>query len=72
MLVNRTQRWKKFLELAIQESFYRRKSSFMHVDKHHVLQQLYSVSVDFQQLEGSISSIKEDLTESFHLERRRI
>ena len=44
----------------------------MHVDKHHVLQQLYSVSVDFQQFEGSISSIKEDLTESFHLERRRI
>ena len=32
----------------------------MHVDKHHVLQQLYSVSVDFQRFEGSISSIKED------------
>ena len=44
----------------------------MHVDEHHVLQQLYSVSVDFHQFEGSISSIKEDLTESFHLERRRI
>ena len=29
-------------------------------------------TVDFQQFEGSISSIKEDLTESFHLERRRI
>ena len=72
MLDNRTQRRKKFLELAIQGSFYRRKSSSMHVDKHQVLQQLYSVSVDFQQLEGSISSIKEDLTESFHLERRRI
>ena len=39
----------------------------MHVDKHHVPQQLYSVSVDFQQCEGSISSVKEDLTESFHL-----
>ena len=72
MIDNRTQRMKKFLELAIQGSFYRRKSSSMHVDKHHVLQQLYSVSVDFQQLEGGISSIKEDLTESFHLERRRI
>ena len=44
----------------------------MRVDKHHVPQQLCSVSVDFQQFEGSISSIKEDLTESFHLERRRI
>ena len=44
----------------------------MHVDKHHVLQQLYSVSVNFQQCEGSISLIEEDLTESFHLERRRI
>ena len=63
MLVNRTQRRKKFLELSIQGSFYRMKSSLMHVDKHHVLRQLYSVSVDFQQLGGSISSIKEDLTE---------
>ena len=44
----------------------------MHVDKHHVQEQLYSVSVDFQQFESSFSSIKEDLTESFHLERRRI
>ena len=43
----------------------------MHGDKHHVLQQLYSVSVDFQHFEGSISSIKEDLTESFHLERKK-
>ena len=43
----------------------------MHVDKHHVLRQLYSVSVDFQQFEDSFSSIKEDLTESFHVERRR-
>ena len=44
----------------------------MHVDKHHVLRQLYSVSVDFQQFEGSFSSIKEDLTEWFHVERRLI
>ena len=45
----------------------------MHVDKHHVLRQLYYVSVDFQQFEDSFSSIKEDLlTESFHVERRRI
>ena len=44
----------------------------MHVDKHHVLQQLYLVSVDFQQFEDSFSSIKEGLTESFHVERRRI
>ena len=29
----------------------------MHVDKDHVLQQLYSVSVDFQQFEGSISRL---------------
>ena len=36
----------------------------MHADKHHLLQQLYSVSVDFQQFEDSISLIKEDLTES--------
>ena len=44
----------------------------MHVDKHHVLQQLYSVSVDFQQFEDSFSSIKEGLTEPFHVERRRV
>ena len=44
----------------------------MHVDKHHVVQQLYSVTVDFQQFEDSIPLIKEDLTESFHRERRRI
>ena len=72
MLVNRTQRREKFLELGDLGSFYRRKSSLMYVDKLHLLQQLYSVSVDFQQFEGSISSIKEDLTESFHLERRHI
>ena len=30
------------------------------------------MSVDFQQFEGSISAIKEDLTESFRLERRYI
>ena len=73
MLVNRTQHRKKFLELAIRlGSFYRRKSSLMHVDKHHVLRQLYSVPVDFQQFEDSFFSIKEDLTESFRVERRRI
>ena len=73
MLINGTRRRKKFLELAIcMGSFYRRKYGLMHVDKHHVLQQLYSVSVDFQQFEGSISLIKEHLTESFHPERRRI
>ena len=44
----------------------------MHVDKHHVLQQLYSVPVDFQQFEDSFLPIKEDLTESFRVERRRI
>ena len=74
MLVNRTRRRKKFLELAIWEVFYRRKRGLMNVDKQHVLQQLCSVSVDFQQFEGSTVYflIKEDLTESFHLERRRI
>ena len=40
----------------------------MHVDKHHVLQKLYSVWVDFQQFEDSFSSIKESLTASFHVE----
>ena len=69
MLVNRTRRRKKFLELAIWEVFYGRKRSLMNVDKQHVMQQLCSVSVDFQQY----FLIKEDLTESFfHLERRRI
>ena len=77
MLVNRARRRKKFLQLAIWEVFTEGKvvHIYVHVDKHHllqVLQQLYSVSVHFQQFEGNISSIKEDLTESFHLERRRI
>ena len=58
MLVNRTRRRKKFLELAIWEVFYRRKRGLMNVDKQHVLQQLCSVSVDFQQLEVSISLLK--------------
>ena len=58
MLVNRTRRRKKFLELAIWEVFYRRKRSLMNVDKQHILQQLCSVSMDFQQLEGSISLLK--------------
>ena len=56
--VNRTRRRKKFLELAIWEVFYRRKRGLMNVDKQHILQQLCSVSVDFQQLEGSISLLK--------------
>ena len=76
MLVNRTQRRKKFLVSRARHlgSFYRGKSSLMHVVKHHVLRQLYSVSVDFQQFEDSFSScsIKEDLTESFHVKRRRL
>ena len=59
MLVNRTRRRKKFLKLAIWEVFYRRKRGLMNVDKQHVLQQLCSVSVDFQQFEGSISLLKE-------------
>ena len=54
MLVNRTRRRKKFLELAIWEVFYRRKRGLMNVDKQYVLQQLCSVSVDFQQFEGSL------------------
>ena len=58
MLVNRTRRRKKFLELAIWEVFYRRKRGLMNVDKQHVMQQLCSVSVDFQQFEGSISLLK--------------
>ena len=58
MLVNRTRRRKKFLELAIWEVFYRRKRGLMNVDKQHVLQQLCSVSVDFQQFEGSILLLK--------------
>ena len=58
MLVNRTRRRKKFLDLAIWEVFYQRKCSLMNVDKQHVLQQLCSVSVDFQQFEGSISLLK--------------
>ena len=58
MLVNRTRRRKNFLELAIWEVFYRRKPGLVNVDKRHVLQQLCSVSVDFQQLEGSISLLK--------------
>ena len=58
MLVNRTRRRKKFLELAIWEVFYRRKRGLMNVDKQHGLQQLCSVSVDFQQFEGSISLLK--------------
>ena len=59
MLVNRTRRRKKFLELAIsREVFDRRKRGLMNVDKQHVLQQLGSVSVDFQQFEGSISLLK--------------
>ena len=58
MLVNRTWRKKKFLELAIWEVFYRRKRGLMNVDKQHVLQQLCSVLVDFQQFEGSISLLK--------------
>ena len=58
MLVNRTLRRKKFLELTIWEVSYRRKRDLMNVDKQHVLQQLCSVSVDFQQLEGSISLLK--------------
>ena len=72
MLVNRTQRRKKFLELAIREVFTEGKA---HIDEHHVLRQFYSVcsvSVDFQQFQDSFSSIKEDLTESFYVERRRI
>ena len=72
MLVNRIQRRKKFLELAIWEVRYRRKNSLMLVVKHHVLRQLYTVSVDFQQFKDSFSSIKEDLTESFYVERRRL
>ena len=73
MLVNHTQRRKEFLELAIWEVFTEGKAAWrlMHVYKHHVLRQLYLVSVDFQQFEDSFSSIKEDLTESFHAERRR-
>ena len=47
MLVNRTRRRKKFLQLAIWEVFPKEKQLLMQVDKHHVLQQLYSVSVDF-------------------------
>ena len=58
MLVNRTWRRKKFLELAIWEDFYQRKRGLMNADKQHVLHQLCSVSVDFQQLEGSISLLK--------------
>ena len=42
MLVNRTRRRKKFLELAIWEVFYRRKRGLMNVDKQHVQQQLCS------------------------------
>ena len=38
--------------------FYRRKRGLMNVDKQHVLQQLCSVSVDFQQFQGSISLLK--------------
>ena len=74
MLVNRTQRRKKFLELAIWEVFTERKSGLLHVDE-HVLRQFYSVcsvSVNFQPFEDSFSSIKGDLTESFYVERRRI
>ena len=59
MLVNRTRRRKKLLKLAIWEVFYRRKRGLMNVDKQHVLQQLCSVSVDFQQFEGSISLLNE-------------
>ena len=33
----------------------------MHVVKHHVLRQLYSVSEDFQQFKDSFSSIKDRL-----------
>ena len=58
MLVNRTRRGKKFLVLAIWEVFYRRKRGLMNIDKEHVLQPLCSVSVDIQQLEGSISLLK--------------
>ena len=58
MLVNRTRRRKKFLELAIWEVFDRRNRGLMNVDKQHVLQQLCSVSVDFQQFEDSISLLK--------------
>ena len=58
MLVDRTRRRKKFFELANWEVFYRWKRGLMNVDKQHVLQQLFSVSVDFQQLQGSISLLK--------------
>ena len=57
-IFDRTRRRKKFLELAIWEVFYRRKRGLMNVDKRHVLPQLCSVSVDFQQFEGSISLLK--------------
>ena len=59
MLVNRSRRRKKFLELAFWEVFFSRgKRDLMNVDKQHVLQQLCSVSVDFQQFEGSICLLK--------------
>ena len=73
MLVNRTQRREKFLELAIWEVFYRRKRGLMNVDKQHVLQQLCSVHVSgLSAARRQYFLITEDLTESFHLEGRRI
>ena len=73
MLVNRTRRRKKFLELAIWEVFYRRKRGLMNVDTEtaRTAATLFSVS-GLSAVRRQYFLIKEDLTESFHLERRRI
>ena len=74
MLVNRPRRRKKFLELAIWEVFTEGKAALcMLTNTTHCSNfTQYQWTFTFQQFEGSISLIKQDLTESFHLERRRI
>ena len=71
MLVNRTRRRKKFLELAIWEVFTEGNAAWWMLTNS-------TYCSNFVQCQWTFSSskadflIKEDLTESFHLERRRI